>query len=333
MQEIPLDDLDLQIIHALQLEPRVAWTALAPILGTDAVTLSRRWERISGAGTAWLSAVRGSGEMAAAALVEFSCEPGRVLDVAHEAAQLPEIYSIDVTAGGRDLIATVVSRTDGALADLLLGRLGRVPGVRSVRTDIVTDVVRLGSDWTVQALTPAQQDRIPAPRPPRAGAAKSVAPRLPGALPRALEPNARLPFRELGEQVGVSAQRASDAVALLRRSGRLVLRTDVAAPFSSWPIAAWYFLQVPSAELGAARRELATMPAVQYAAIATGASNMIVAAGARRKDEVVRTEMEFARRIPGVRVQDRSMVLRVHKHLGRLLEPSGRASGAVVPLP
>ena len=142
MQETPLDDLDLQIIHALQLEPRVAWTALAPILGTDAVTLSRRWERISGAGTAWLSAVRGSGEMVAAALVEFSCEPGRVLDVAHEAAQLPEIYSIDVTAGGRDLIATVVSRTDGALADLLLGRLGRVPGVRSVRTDIVTDVVR-----------------------------------------------------------------------------------------------------------------------------------------------------------------------------------------------
>ncbi|MFE5408297.1 Lrp/AsnC family transcriptional regulator [Microbacterium sp. NPDC056569] len=333
MQETSLGDLDLQIIHALQIEPRVAWTALAPILGIDAVTLARRWERISSEGTAWLSAVRGAGEMPAAALVEFSCEPGSVLDVADAAALIPEIYSIDVTAGGRDLIATVVSRTDGDLAELLLGRLGRIHGVRTVRTDIVTDVVRLGSDWTVRALTPAQQDRIPAARPPRPGAAKSVPADLADAIRRALEPHARAPFRDIGERVGVSAQRAADAVALLRRTGRLVLRADGAAPFSNWPIAAWYFLQVPSAELASARRALASLPAVQYAAIATGASNMIVAAGARRKSEVVRFEMELAQRIPGIHVQDRSMVLRVHKHLGRLLEPSGRASGAVVPLP
>lgn len=331
MQESPLDDVDLEIIHALQLEPRVAWTALAPVLGTDAVTLARRWARIRDRGVAWLSAIRG--EPGSSAMVEFTCEPGHVLDVADHAARIPEIYSIDLTTGRRDLIATVAASDDVAMAEFILTRFSQIPGVRSVHTSLVTDVLRLGSDWRVGALTETQVRGIPPARPPRAAAAKSVPAALADGLRRALEPDPRASFRDIGDAVGVSAQRASDAVALLRRTGRLVLRTDVAAPFSNWPIAAWYFLQVPPASLATLRRDLASMPQIQYASIVSGASNLIVAGGARSKTEVVQFEIELARRIEGLRVEDRSMVLRMHKHLGRLILPSGRASDQVVPLP
>ncbi|MFF2495665.1 Lrp/AsnC family transcriptional regulator [Agromyces sp. NPDC058064] len=336
MQDISLDDLDLQLIHALQLEPRVAWTSLASVLGSDPVTLSRRWERISTAGLAWTSTIPGAvGRSAetAGALVEFVCEPGRVLATADVAAADPAIYSIDLTAGQRDVLATLVTADDRELAEYALDRLGAIPGVRSIRTHVVHEVLRLGSDWSVQSLTPAQQARIPLPRPPRTGSAKRVDPELARALRQRLGFDARASYTDLGRDLGYSAQRVADAVARLRAEGDLVFRTDVAAPYSNWPLAAWFFIQAPASTLDAARESLSTMASLQYAAITSGPANLIVAAGARAKPEVLQIEAELEQRLPRSRIADRSMVLRVHKHLGRLLDPRGLAGDRAVPLP
>ena len=48
-----LDELDFQLINALEIAPRTAWSTLAPALRTDASTLSRRWSRLTDAGLAW----------------------------------------------------------------------------------------------------------------------------------------------------------------------------------------------------------------------------------------------------------------------------------------
>ncbi|WP_164863424.1 Lrp/AsnC family transcriptional regulator [Agromyces sp. LHK192] len=333
MQRSGLDDLDLQLIHALQLEPRAPWNVLAGVLGTDAVTLARRWARIETEGYAWITALGGSARIGAGAIVEFSCEPGEVLRAADAAAAVPEIYSIDLTAGRRDFVATLVAADDDQLADFVLDRLGSVPGVRSIRTHVVNDVVRLGSDWTVQALSPGQRTLIPAPRPPRPGAARHIPADLARGIRLALSDDPRAAYAAVGTAVGISAQRAADAIALLRRTGDLVLRTDVAGPHSNWPLAAWYFVQVPAPSLVESAQALVDLPAVQYASITTGPGNLIVAAGARTKPEVLRIEAELERRMPGARIIDRSMVLRVHKHLGRLLDARGRSTGRSVPIP
>ncbi|MFJ4262411.1 AsnC family transcriptional regulator [Paenarthrobacter nicotinovorans] len=52
MQENVLDPLEERIIHALQIEGRASWAELAPLLGADAVTLSRRWESLRERGLA-----------------------------------------------------------------------------------------------------------------------------------------------------------------------------------------------------------------------------------------------------------------------------------------
>ncbi|MFE5097537.1 AsnC family protein [Streptomyces sp. NPDC056638] len=51
--------MDLALVNALQLRPRASWTELAPPLGVTAGTLARRWERLTGEGLAWASAVPG----------------------------------------------------------------------------------------------------------------------------------------------------------------------------------------------------------------------------------------------------------------------------------
>lgn len=323
MKDIPLEPLDLQIIHALQIEPRVPWTALEGVLEADAVTLARRWGRIAGAGIAWQSAL--DARASHSALTEISCLPGAVLDTAEEAARDENVLSIDVTSGRRDLILTVRVPSADALAEYAIERFGRLAGVRSVQTHVVADAFRLGQHWTVRSLSAAQAARIPLPRPPRPGAAKRVASETAAALAAALATDVRMSYAQLGERVGVSAQRAADYLTRLRGDGDLTLRTDVADSASTWPVVAWYFVQAPTRAIQSARELLPSLPAVQFAAATTGPYNLLVASSARTMAETIDREADLERLLPGARIADRSLVLRVYKHLGRRIAADGRA--------
>ncbi|MBO1268332.1 Lrp/AsnC family transcriptional regulator [Arthrobacter cavernae] len=332
MNKDQLDELDLQIINALQIEPRVPWTSLANVIGADSVTLSRRWERISATGLAWITAMHGMDSPRSLAIVEIQCEPGQALATAEEAGRDPAIYSIDLTSGFRDILMTLSTRNDDELAEYILVKLGRLPSVRLVRTHIVNVTVKIGSQWTLRALTPAQAARIPRFRPPRPGAAKVVPQQTMSRVVSALERNARATNVELSGILGMSPQRVGDAIATMRQQGSLDLRVDVAQPYSTWPTVSWYFIQVPSLSISGARETLAGIPEVQFAGVTTGQWNLIVALSARSGSDTLRLEAELERRLPDAVIMDRSMVVRVFKHLGRLLDRSGCATGEFVSL-
>lgn len=323
MKTSALDSHDLQLIHALQIEPRVAWSALQPALEMSSVTLARRWQRITSKGIAWQSALISSLEQGA--IVELSCIPGATMKTAEEAAEDPRVQSIDITTGGRDLVLTFAAADAEELADYAIERFGRYDGVRAVHTHVLADVFRLGSQWTVRALAAEQISAIPTQRPPRAGSAKAVPPEIAHGLRDALEQDVRMGFVELGARTGISAQRAADYVARLRGNGSLVLRTDVAGPFSTWPVVSWYFIQAPPQTLLGAEASLAQLPEVQFAASATGQHNLIVALSARSLSELAHRETALECAFPGARIADRSLVLRMHKHLGHRIGADGRA--------
>ncbi|MCK0520443.1 AsnC family protein [Williamsia sp. DF01-3] len=48
------DDIDDQIVHALQVAPRAPWGAVGDVLGISAATASRRWDRLVENGLAWI---------------------------------------------------------------------------------------------------------------------------------------------------------------------------------------------------------------------------------------------------------------------------------------
>ncbi|MFJ2619425.1 Lrp/AsnC family transcriptional regulator [Glutamicibacter sp. NPDC087344] len=334
MQDFNLTELDLQIIHAVQLDPRIPWRGLASVLDVDQATLARRWARIEHEGYAWISAIPGPrmGSLTNSALVEFDCEPGRALEVADYLSRESQVTSIDLTAGGRDFIATLLGADDVAFADYLLDLTSRVPGLRDVRSHPVTRAFKLGSDWSVQTLSPEQQRRLPAPRGARPASAKHLDDHLVERLIAALSVAPRASYADLGERLGVSAQRASDILARGRELELITLRADVAATVSGWPVVAWFFIQVPAQTLLRHARLLAELPSLQFAAGSMGASNLIVAAGARAKHELLALEADLEQRLPGARIIDRSLVLRVHKHLGRIMRPDGRGTATQIPL-
>ncbi|RKW70776.1 Lrp/AsnC family transcriptional regulator [Galactobacter caseinivorans] len=321
----PLDALDFKIIHVLQSDPRISWRAAADALGTDAATVSRRWRRIKQGGHAWISVVEGVSRKSAVALVEISCRPGHVLAVAELLAQDPAVASVDVTSGRRDLLVTILGQDDDDLVGPVLSLVGPQWGVRKAQSNVVNHHFKLGSDWRLQALSQEELRRLPPPRPARAASMKRVEPWLATAVIELLSADGRATHAELGATVGVSPQRAADAVSRLRASGDLILRVDVALRDSDWPVVAWYFIQAPAQTVMGAQEALADFAELQFAATMTGPHSLIVAAACATRNDVVRVEAEIERRLPRAHIVDRSMVLRVYKHLGRVLDAHGRA--------
>lgn len=332
LKKTKLDDVDMQIINALQLEPRASWTALGRVIGLDSLTLARRWDRITESGLAWSVAMEYNLKNASTAIVEVECDPGEVLVTAEHASQDPAISSIDLTSGMRDIVMTLKAVNDDELAEIILTRLGKLPGIRSIRINILNSTLKLGSKWTLQALSPAQAARVPRFRPSRAAAAKIVPDALANGIVGLLESNVRRTNTDLASALGISSQRVSDSIATLRTQGLIDIRVHVSQNYSNWPVVTWYFLQVPSLSLLAADHHWLSMAEVQFAGITFGQYNLIVALTAHSKADTLRLESELESRLKGARVVDRSTVLRVYKHLGHILDSSGCATGEIISL-
>src|SRR5881628_2051782 len=56
-----LDDLDLQLLHALQLDGRAAFSRIAQVLGVSARTVARRYGRLQATGLVHVAGVASTG--------------------------------------------------------------------------------------------------------------------------------------------------------------------------------------------------------------------------------------------------------------------------------
>src|SRR4051812_14897586 len=130
-----LDELDRQLVHALQIHPRAAWRLVGEVLGVDPVTVSRRWRRLELQGLAWVTAYPRltDAQHAVTAVVEIETEAGAADRVAAELAAGARVVTIKHTTGARDLVVTVQATDIDSLASHLTRDVSTVPGVRATR--------------------------------------------------------------------------------------------------------------------------------------------------------------------------------------------------------
>jgi DNA-binding Lrp family transcriptional regulator len=329
MQEFALDDLDQRLIHAVQVSPRATWSALAPIVGADPATLSRRWARLTEQGIVYVTGY-GAGAAWMLVLIEIECTPGETLLVAETLGKDPEALTIDLTAGGRDILLTLAVADAAALAVWTLERIRGVSGVRALRTHLVSESVRDARGWRMRALTAAEVAQIEATE-RREAAPVRLSSEQRQAIAAELAFDGRVGTTEIAARLGMAPRRVRDAIAEMRESGRLAIRVDVARHYTPWPIYAWYFLRVPAAMVTHIGAQLGRMEEVRLVVNTVGEYNVIMAVWLRTLQDVGRVEAIIEDRLPGVSIADRSVVLRTTKHLGHLLRADGRASGEVVP--
>ncbi|MGC0416040.1 Lrp/AsnC family transcriptional regulator [Embleya sp. AB8] len=327
-----LDELDLAIIHALQLAPRATWTELGPVLGADPVTLARRWRRLEASGAAWITCHPGSGAGAlggtSVALVEIQVAPGRIPEVAAELARHRHAMNVEYLTGNRDLLITAAAADADALAQYLQVRLPSVAGITGIRVQLPLRLYKDSGAWRLRALDREQRARLVG------------VPREPAPVPRALDeadralllalgPNGRLATAELARRLGTSGVTVARRLARLTASGQAGFRCEVARSLTGWPVCVTWWLRAPAAELDETAARLTALGDVRMCSVVTGTANLIIVVWLRRASDVPTLEADWSRRFPRLEVLDSAVTIQVIKRMGRVVGPDGHGTDFV----
>ncbi|MFE4411909.1 Lrp/AsnC family transcriptional regulator [Streptomyces sp. NPDC056821] len=324
-------ELDLALMHALQLQPRASWSELAPLLGVTASTLARRWERLSTKGLAWVYAAPGRAfsRTRCTAFVLLRCRPGARQRLAEQVSAFEEVVTAELTApGSADLLLDVLAPDAARLTHFLTERLDGLPEVSAVECLFATSLYTEGSRWRLHSLDSAQLGAL---GPPGAGAREAASSaeldRLDHALLDALVRDGRLGLAALAERTGTSAATVRRRVHRLTDSGVILFRCDMAPHLTGLPVSVTFRGQAPASDLNTLHRTLATLPECRLVAAVTGTTNVLATFWLRDIGDIERRETAMCARLPSLTIADRIVGLRTVKRMGHLLDGTGRRTG------
>ena len=309
-----LDEIDLAVLHALQIDARAPWTRVAAVIGVDAATVVRHWSALRADGLAWLTAWPTPQRWSSTTDLGVALLDSRISAEALAAVvRRPWVLSVDETSAGY----LALLATSAGLAKL--GDRAREladDGAPVLRMDVAASIVAEDSTWRLAVLSNAQQRSLRAGTP--AGAAT---PR-----PAALDEDARMPAATLALRLGVSEATARRNLERATAAGLLRFGCDLAMPAAGFRrgVVLWGRSEDPE---GAAARA-ARLPEVHRAGILVGAAPLFVCLRARSLTALPAVERAWG---GDVQISDRWTVLRSMKRNGHLLDADGRSVDRVAP--
>src|SRR5690606_38335464 len=148
-------EVDLAIVHALQVAPRASWQRIGAVIGLDPATAARRWARLEEQRVAWLTiwpAPESLAEQLDAALLRLRCSPGTGRGVAVAAGEAPWVATVDVTVGSCDVVALVLAPGLSSL-QRRIETVGALQGVRRRSASALGAVHADDTQWQLQVLS------------------------------------------------------------------------------------------------------------------------------------------------------------------------------------
>ncbi|MDT0304247.1 Lrp/AsnC family transcriptional regulator [Streptomonospora wellingtoniae] len=335
MQEYAsLDELDLSIVSALQLEPRGTWSRIGSALGVDAVTVARRWAQMADSGSAWITCSPGPSQytVLCTAFIDVQCEAGRTSEVAAAVSAMAQVATVEHVSGNRDLYLTVFVPDLAALSGFLLDVLAGLPGVRETRTQIATRVYAEGSGWDLRALDSQQRAKMEESGTSKASTVNSrySLTDRDRELAARLSYNGRESYTDLAAHLGVGVSTVRRWLRHLIVDGHLSIRCEIARPLSDWPVSASVWSDVAAGDLDRVAQLVASLAETRMCMTLTGGpANLLFSVWLRTAGDLQRLEMELARRVPAMTIVDRAVAFRHIKRMGRLLDREERSIGTV----
>ncbi|MGX1933916.1 AsnC family transcriptional regulator [Microbacterium resistens] len=313
-----LGEIDLALIHALQVDARAPWTRIAAAIGVDAATAVRHWNALRAEGLAWLTAWPTPQRWASTTDLAFvllrpGTEPGALAAVVGR----PWVLSVDETSAG-PLVLVASSAGLAQLGERV--RLLEEDGAVVLRMDVVAAITAEDSTWRLPVLSAAQQRAI---RPPARSVADTA--RVPRAqtiaeLAEALDEDPRMSAAALGDRLGVSEATARRAVERASAAGLLRFGCDLAMPAAGFRRGAvlWARGTDPAAAAGRAAR----LSEAHRAGVVVGPAPLFACVRARTLTALPGIERAWG---DEAEIVDRWTVLRSIKRNGHELDPQGRS--------
>ncbi|TVU59468.1 Lrp/AsnC family transcriptional regulator [Paenarthrobacter nitroguajacolicus] len=327
-----ISELDLEIVNALQINPRAEWSRIADALGLSGPTVARRWNALAAQGQAWITPAPGQRYLSSgwSAFIHLSSVPSDSEALIEHLCAEPAFGTVSLVTGSHDLFVDCFASSHEELMDIVTGSFPGLPGVTHREVVFVTRLYRQASEWRSGTLEPARARLVLAePLPEQAAYSPD---NLDAALLEELAKDGRASWAELGASCGVSPQTARRRVERFLATGYITLRCDTSTSAQQGLREVTLVLNVPAQYVDDVGRYFAALGNCRLSAQVLGAQNLLVTLWVRDYLEVQGYERELAERAPGSSVISRQAVVRTYKRLGHVLDESGR-SLRVVPLP
>jgi len=264
--------------------------------------------------------------------VEIDCTPGRSAEVAGILADDVEAATVKLTSGGRDILVLAQAPDLDSLSAYLLDRVGHIPGITTVRSHLATRAPLEASRWREGALDLDQRRRLHAHAKNRSDQG-AVLQATDHRIVRALNVDGRMSFERLADHAGLGPVAVRRRLTRLEEAGLVTFRCDTSRQLSGHTLAAVYFGSMDVRDLEEAEGRIRALPGVRACSLVAGPYNVIIDARLRTTAEAHDLERQMSQVLPALRVQDRSIVLRTVKLLGRVLDARGRSVRSVPLLP
>lgn len=320
-----VDTLDLQIINALQIHPRVSWAQLGRVLRVDPSTISRRWSTLTKERQVWTSCFAGAGarsqEPTVSALVEIRCAPGRRGDVIAELARQGPIFSVHCTSGPRDLYIMISTHSLLSMDRYIDEHIVVTPGIVGTRTHYLRTIFLEGSGWRLQALADDQVKALHHLRPSDPPVERKAAY---GDIIDALGTDVRRTTAELQRELGRSLSVVSRDIDALLAASWVRWRVDFAHTLLGWSAGAVLWLNVQHPDLERIVASFRQLNQVRFCASVTGEANLAVFLWLHNLQELDEIENKLGAVFPRVLIKDRWIVPRIAKRTGYILDLDSR---------
>ena len=144
-----VDDLDRAIIQRLQRDGRMSSAEIARQLSVAERTVRARIDRLVADRVIRLVAtvVPPTIGFAVTADVFLEIEAGRVQEIAHQIAALPEVGYVGLSTGDRDISIQIHARSVEQLYDFVSNELGNMSGVVRTNTFIIPKIIKHHFDF------------------------------------------------------------------------------------------------------------------------------------------------------------------------------------------
>ncbi len=275
--ESDYDELDRRLVHALHINGRAPFSAIADVLGVSDRTVARRYARLRST-----DAVRVVGGVDPAALggvlwfLRVRCAPAASVPVAEALARRPDTSWVNLTSGGTEIVCTVRTESEADSETLLLAKLPRTPRVEGVAAHCVLHAFYGGPDNLIAKLGSLDERSVERLRPPPVTRRPGVV-RLDDndrKLLATLAADGRTGLSRLAAVTGWSPTTVRRRMTELREHGLLYLDIDADNRLFQLNTRAVLWLSVAPAHLAEVGAALAGHPEIAFAAATTGPTNL-----------------------------------------------------------
>jgi DNA-binding Lrp family transcriptional regulator len=327
-----IDDLDAQILHALQLAPRVSFRRIAAVVESTEATIARRYHRLRRDGVVRVVGLPNrwmDGE--ASWLCRMRASPEHIPKLADALIRRPDVSHANVLAGWTDLVCVIRAPLAEGREDLLQ-LLPRTTSVTDLSIDLLLhtfgDAAR--AQWTAygHTLSAQQADEIVIERAiPESWDRRTMITAEDAPILAALAEDGRTPQSKLAALSGWSVARVARRLAALEACGALYYDVDVLPERLGHHVSAMLWLTVAPKDVDRVGEAIAAHDHIAFAGATSGSRNVMAIAICRDADDLYRylsEQLGQLAEILGYEVNIRTRRLKQHGSVvshGRLVNP------------